>query len=326
MGTDNNGNAYMLQITGSTGRAAYTGKAGDSFTLLVIIASDSSQKTCTGTVQAVTGTAFTLKPKTGPNFTVKRGTSGGITGFTGTITLDNGDSGTVPVDIIPSIPVANGEQVYTWGGAGGNEPVPYTGSTLLYIYVQGGTRSVGGINNGTLYLHLPASIDPSKLDTDLQSSLNNPSGLGYSNVVGGITVSPNTIKYWNGTIHGTDGNGQDFNVRFGDGPLDTTHNRRDYIYVTGQTNLSGTASYTKTESWSESGSGYTTVTNVINGTMNLNNNVTLQPGWNKGYSAIVRTLVSDAVQNGTRTITETATTTASNSGSTAGYKWFVSYE
>jgi hypothetical protein len=98
-----------------------------------------------------------------------------------------------------------------------------------------------------------------------------------------------------------------------------------YIYVTGQTNVSGRASGTKTESWSESGSGYTTVTNVRNETRSWNN-VTLQPGWNKVYVTIVRTIVSDIIGGGVRTITETETSTISNSGSTAGYKWFVSYE
>jgi hypothetical protein len=341
MGMDDNGNAYILEITQSTGRAAYTGNVGDGFKLIIIV-SGQDDKTCSGTVQSVsTGdTEYTLKPKRGSNFKVKRGTDGGITAITSTtgggtaeITPDAIGSSpvSVPASMLSSTLEVNGEQVYVDNGSG--ELVPYTGTDFL-PFSQIGVL-FGSVSGGKLYLSFLDSISERNLQTDLQAAVNATAGTeGDSdyitvteNVNGLVTVNPNTIRFEFGSLIGSSHHGGAY---YGlDLVNGTTHDLDGiiYIYVDGQTTVNDSQSFTQTSTWSNIDNpdlDYDTEITTGTGTQSWSS-VTLRRGWNKVKMQGTQTVVSDAINGTTRTITATATITYSaTTSSTDGYKWVLS--
>jgi hypothetical protein len=329
MGTDGDGNAYVLEITENTaGRAAYKGKKGDSFKLTIIYP-DGSEKLCTGTIETIVGTEFTLKPKNGTTFNVKRSSDGTIEQITGVITLDAGGAPLAEPTLIP--PEINGVRVYVEKESGGL--AEYDGNA--WVYYGGGSPFtdlfVGLISGGKLYLSPPSSIPEGRLQADLQHYLNNPTTGGgtITNIIGSTTVTPNTIKF--GMVSQIELLNKDGNYAFlrledtlvtGSSP-DMAKNSIDWIYVNGNEGVNGTTTYTSTET-------FDSLTEVFNMTITWSS-VNLQSGWNKLKNAWTGTQDS-VVDNGdgTRTATWNNTHTYSNTDpaidtaiADGDYKWVL---
>jgi hypothetical protein len=163
MGMDGDGNTYVLEIIENTSPAASAGKMGGGYEL--IITGSGEDKICTGTIEAVTGSGFTLKPSRGfsNNFQVRRGRNGGISGE---ITLDDGTTQPAPALITPSTLMIDGEQVYVRE----NELAPYDGDARLEL-IGSGDMFIGRIKTGKLYLRsLPASKPDEYLRDDYQDT------------------------------------------------------------------------------------------------------------------------------------------------------------
>ncbi len=106
------GVVYKLEIK-AAGKAVYSPKAGDTYTLTVTPAAGTA-KTSTGTVTAA-GNPLTLKPigVTG-TFTVTVDTSGAITNMSGTITFTDNTSQQAPTALTPPTPSNPGGGSLTW--------------------------------------------------------------------------------------------------------------------------------------------------------------------------------------------------------------------
>jgi hypothetical protein len=87
-----NGSEYKLTINETAGKAAYTPQTGDKYVLYI------GSKRSTGTVSAVSGSTFTLKPSNGSIFTVTV-SGNGLIAMNGTITLDDGTTESAPVTL-----------------------------------------------------------------------------------------------------------------------------------------------------------------------------------------------------------------------------------
>jgi hypothetical protein len=334
MGTDFSGNAYVLEITENKSRAAYTGKAGDGFKLIIILA-NGSEKICTGTIQAATSTEYTLKPNRGSNFKVKQ-SNGGIAAITnttgGTVEIAPDDGSTpqsVPASIGPNIPVASNEDVTLYGTAE-NDPVPL--NVKLYLYpanlfsassMTNASIYAGKINeNGKLDLGFLAHIQDDSLVSDLQGYLRTPSGTNQiTNISSNVTVTPNTIKFVIAGIQGSY-NSHGIDMWLGKIISATEQDQIQWMYVNDPTMVSGATSFTTTKNFSVSGDGYTSISRVNNGTISWNN-VRLQKGWNKVRFNGVFTPGSDTIQDGAKIETTTTAATGSNISSTTGYKWLL---
>ena len=100
-GFDDEGNAYTLTITPAAGRAAYSPKDGDEYTLVITLKAGGT-KTSSGTV-TIADSGFILS-NNGSEITVtveSSGSNAGITGFSGDIIIDNSDEKITVVTIIP---------------------------------------------------------------------------------------------------------------------------------------------------------------------------------------------------------------------------------
>ena len=99
---DNDGNKYILTITESPDRSAYTIQPGDTY-ILKIISPSGEIKTSQGVIQSAGSGSYTLLPSgTTVSFTVTV-SHGTMTNLTGTITLENGETKESPEGILSPV-------------------------------------------------------------------------------------------------------------------------------------------------------------------------------------------------------------------------------
>jgi hypothetical protein len=341
MGTDGSGNTYVLEITENTGRAAYSPKKGDDFTMSIIAAADGSEKTCTGTVQSASGSGFTLQPSTPGSSTFTASQSqGGLGNITGTIALDDGTTQPAPGTVTPATLEVDGEQVYT---VQHGELVPYDGDAKLET--GAGDMFMGRITGGKLYLRSLPDLPEESLDSDYQEFLNGgpvdytedaSQTRTYSGITGSFTVTPNDKEYgFIDFVAFTSGDGH------GSLYLEKVDSYRhliqagdqmvtdgiQWIYFNGQAAVNGTKSFTETRFDTRSDvlepaytDGFRTITNETKKW----DNVTLRQGWNKVNRHSIYTLVSDTIESEIRIRTMTGSEQSSTVTNTTGYKWMLS--
>jgi len=193
-------NAYTLEITENTNRAAYAPVTGDNFKLILVI----SNKYITGTVDVTNnGETFTLNPSNGSPITVTVSGNGivNITGGTG-VQWNDGSVFTAP----GSLTSGSGED----GNTGMDWPPDAKRSQV----------GLGGLNNpgaSSIMWSFSTTEHGSVLDISFSSSENaNNTILGYLDGKSGWTKTvdnydPNNVEY---SYTDFDQNGNGYNISF----------------------------------------------------------------------------------------------------------------
>jgi hypothetical protein len=288
-GADGSGNVYSLVITPA--RAA----AGDRYVLTIVLLSDLSTKTSSGTVTGVSGGTLTLSG--GGSLTVS---GSAITAVTGTFTLDgNGGPYTGPGGLTGggaagAVTGVQNENVslWDWDNSGNINTSSYNGSGKVYIGYVGPSApmtEIGTITNGKLTFNLSAAappaalLQPVSLMTTVKDRSETESGTTYTttytNVTNTVTVTPGSLRMAVGSFRFVETGTNKEYILSCEAETVNGHRNLDFLYLENAGAVVGVAKYTETSTSTDNNYTSKYVSNVVS-TLNLN----FAKGWNLGYT------------------------------------------
>jgi len=175
-GIDDSGAEYKLEIN-AAGRAAYSPKVGDSYTLTVTPAGGTAKKS-TGTVSGVN--PLKLKPSNSSvTFTITVNASGGITAMSGTITYADGTTQAAPTVLTPPTPDGSGGDPSVWTLA------DFDMSFSMNAITYGNGKFVVGSDNGGMKFSTDGTTWHAMADSKFGSTDINAIAYGNNKFVAG---------------------------------------------------------------------------------------------------------------------------------------------